>query len=192
MTEETPARAAPSPAGGGPPGAMPLPQRESRLLRRAIALGAAAALVGFAGFGVRPGLSVLAGAAVSAANMHFLRRLARSFTASLSARAALRAAAFTGARYILLGAVLFAIIGVWNADPIGVVCGLGAPLLAILPEVGTEGFGAFRAAPPTRRPPPTSPSGAAPSGPLPSKPHPSESPPSESPPESEVRPSPQR
>lgn len=168
MTHEQPDgrdSGAPAASGGGPPERMPLPARESRLLRRAIALGAAAALVGFAGFGLRPGLSVLAGAVVSAANMHFLRRLARSFTASLSARAALRAAALTGARYLLLGAVLFAIIGVWNADPIGVVCGLGAPLLAILPEVGTEGFGAFRAAPSTPQPPPSPPSGAAPSGP---------------------------
>lgn len=168
MTEERPAatgRAEPDTSGGNPPEGTPLPQRESRLLRRAVAFGAAAALVGFAGFGVRIGLAVLAGAAISAANMHLLRRVARSFTASLSARAALRAAAFTGLRYILLGAVLFAIIGAWNADPIGVVCGLGAPLLAILLEVGTEGFGAFRAAPAPHRPPPASPSGAAPSGP---------------------------
>lgn len=168
-TEETPAEAAPASGGGAAPKGMPLPERESRMLRRAVALGAAATLVGFAAFGIRPGLSVLAGAAVSAANMHLLRRVARSFTDSLSARAALRAAAFTGLRYILLGAVLFAIIGAWNADPIGVVCGLGAPLLAILPEVGTEGFGAFRAAPSTRRAPPSS-SGPPSSGPPPSKP----------------------
>lgn len=168
MTGEQPtggSGAEPSAAGSAPPDGTPLPARESRLLRRAVAFGAAASLVGFAGFGLRPGLSVLAGAAVSAANMHLLRRVARSFTASLSARAALRAAALTGLRYILLGAVLFAIIGVWNADPIGVVCGLGAPLLAILLEVGTEGFGAFRAAPSSPRPPPTSPSGPAPSEP---------------------------
>lgn len=169
VTEETPAEAAPASGGGAPPKGMPLPERESRMLRRAVALGAAATVVGFAAFGVRPGLSVLAGAAVSAANMHLLRRVARSFTASLSARAALRAAAFTGLRYILLGAVLFAIIGAWNADPIGVVCGLGAPLLAILPEVGTEGFGAFRAAPSNRRAPPSS-SRPPPSGPPPSQP----------------------
>ena len=124
------------------------------MLRRATVFGIAAALIALSFFGPRIGLSVLAGAAVSVVNMRLLRRVAGALTGSLSGRAAVRIAALTGVRYLLLGAVLFAIIGLWNADVIGVVCGLGAPLPAILLEVGTEGFGAFR----TKPPPPNLPS----------------------------------
>lgn len=130
------------------------PAREARLTRRALACGAAAALIGLA-FGPRIGLSVLGGASVSFLNLVFLRRAVAGLTGADSARSAILIAALTGGRYLLLGGVLFAIIAVWNADLIGVVCGLGAPLLAVLAELGGEGFGAFR----TPLPPPDVPEG---------------------------------
>lgn len=149
MTTGTPPEAGAEAA----PGPLPLPLREARMVRRATAFGFAGALLALVLFGPHFGVSVLAGAAVSVANLRLLRRMAGAFTGALSARAALRIAALTGLRYLLLGAVLFAIIGLWNAEVIGVVCGLGAPLPAILLEVGTEGFGAFRTKPPPPQPP---------------------------------------
>ena len=140
--------------------ARSLPDHEARLSRRALALGAAAGLIGLVGFsgeGPRIGLSVLAGAAVSVMNILVLRRVVEGLTAADSARSAIALAALTGVRFLLLGGVLFAIIAVWNADVIGVVCGLGAPLLAVLAELGSGGFGAFRT--PPILPPPGSPEG---------------------------------
>lgn len=133
-----------------------LPDHEARLSRRAVALAAVAGLIGL-GFGPRIGLSVLGGAAVSVMNILVMRRVVRGLTAADSGRSAIIAAALTGVRFLLLGGVLFAIIAVWNADVIGVVCGLGAPLLAVLAELGSGGFGSFRT--PPNLPPPGSPEG---------------------------------
>ncbi len=133
------------PLAPGPPsvsGSAPVAP-EARLLRRAVGFAAAGSLVGLA-FGPRIGLSVLGGAVVSVLNIVVLRRVAAGFTASGSARSALALAALTGVRYLLLGSALFAIIAVWNADAVGVALGLGAPLLAVLLELGSVGFGAFR------------------------------------------------
>lgn len=117
--------------------------REVRLTRRALALGAAAGLIGL-GFGPRIGLSVLGGATVSVLNIIALRRVAAGLTAEASTRSAIALAGLTGVRYLLLGGALVAIIAVWNADVIGVVCGLGAPNLAVLLELRNGGFTALR------------------------------------------------
>ena len=130
--------------------------REVRLTRRALAFGAAAGLIGLS-FGPRIGLSVLGGATVSVLNIVVLRRTVAGLTAAASARSAIALAALTGVRYILLGGALFAIIALWNADVIGVVCGLGAPLLAVLLELGSGGFAALRT--PAPLPPPDRPDG---------------------------------
>ena len=130
--------------------------REVRLTRRALAFGAAAGLIGLS-FGPRIGLSVLGGATVSVLNIVVLRRTVAGLTAAASARSAIALAALTGVRYLLLGGVLFAIIALWNADVIGVVCGLGAPLLAVLLELGSGGFAALRT--PAPLPPPDRPEG---------------------------------
>ena len=130
--------------------------REVRLTRRALAFGAAAGLIGLS-FGPRIGLSVLGGATVSVLNIVVLRRTVAGLTAAASARSAIALAALTGVRYILLGGALFAIIALWNADVIGVVCGLGAPLLAVLLELGSGGFAALRT--PAPLPPPDRPEG---------------------------------
>ncbi len=130
--------------------------REVRLTRRALAFGAAAGLIGLA-FGPRIGLSVLGGATVSVLNIVALRRTAAGLTAAASARSAIALAALTGVRYLLLGGALFAIIALWDADVIGVVCGLGAPLLAVLLEFGSGGFAALRT--PAPLPPPDRPEG---------------------------------
>lgn len=140
---------APCPVGAG--------ERERRLLRRAAAFGLGAALVALS-FGPRIGLSVTAGAAVTILGLLALRRMVAGLSGTLSGRAAVRTGLFTLLRHLLLGAALVAIISVWNADPIGVVCGLGAPLLAVLLEVGSAGFRAFRGPP---LPPETSPPGEA-------------------------------
>lgn len=128
--------------------------REERLTRRALALGAAAALIALA-FGPRIGLSVLGGATISVLNIVALRRMAAGLTADHSARSAILLAALTGVRYLLLGGALVAIIAVWNADVIGVVCGLGAPNLAVLLELRNGGFRALRT--PQSSPPPDDP-----------------------------------
>ena len=130
--------------------------REVRLTRRALAFGAAAGLIGLS-FGPRIGLSVLGGATVSVLNIVVLRRTVAGLTAAASARSAIALAALTGVRYLLLGGALFAIIALWNADVIGVVCGLGAPLLAVLLELGSGGFAALRT--PAPLPPPDRPEG---------------------------------
>ena len=129
-------------SASGSPAAGPA-NRERRVVRRAVFSGLAASLVGLM---VSPaiGLSVLAGATVSVGNLLVLRRMVAGFRDERSARSALVAAALSGVRYFLLGAALFAIIAVLKADLIGVVCGLGAPLLAILFELGNAGVGAFR------------------------------------------------
>ena len=129
--------------------------REVRLTRRALALGAAAALIGlifFSDGGPRIGLSVLGGATVSMLNILVLRRVVGGLSGIQSARSAIALAALTGVRYLLLGGVLIAIIAVWNADVIGVVCGLGAPNLAVLLELRNGGFTALRT-PPASPPP---------------------------------------
>ena len=118
---------------------------EGRLVRRAVAFSLAAGLIGLS-LGPRFGLSVLGGAAVSLGNIVVLRRTVGGLTGSLSSRSAITLAALTGVRYLLLGAALFAIIFLGNADGIGVACGLGAPLLAVLLELGSAGRGAFRTA----------------------------------------------
>ena len=123
--------------------AAPRPDRVRRIVRRAVVCGLAASLIGLL-FGPRIGLSVLAGAAVSVGNLLVLRRMVDGFRDEQSARSALVAAALSGLRYLLLGAALFAIIAVLRADLIGVGCGLAAPLLAILFELGHAGVGAFR------------------------------------------------
>ena len=145
---------------------------EARLVRRALAFGAAAGLIGLS-LGPAIGLSVLGGSAITTMNLVFLRRLVGGLTAVRSARSAILLAVFTGGRYLLLGAFLVVIIRLWNADVIGVVCGLGAPLLAVLLELGGAGRGAFRAPPerPGTPPSPNSPEvapevgGSAPSRP---------------------------
>ena len=128
--------------------------REVRLTRRALALGAAAGLIGLS-FGPRIGLSVLGGATVSVLNIVALRRVAAGLTAEASTRSAIAVAGLTGVRYLLLGGALVAIIAVWNADVIGVVCGLGAPNLAVLLELRNGGFTALRT--PQASPPPDDP-----------------------------------
>ncbi len=128
--------------------------REVRLTRRALTLAAAAALVGLT-FGPRIGLSVLGGATVSMLNILVLRRVVGGLSGIQSARSAIALAALTGVRYLLLGGVLVAIIAVWNADVIGVVCGLGAPNLAVLLELRNGGFTALRT--PPASPPPDDP-----------------------------------
>ena len=125
--------------------------RERRVVRRAVACALAGTLIGLM-FGPRIGLSVLAGAAVSVGNLLVLRRMVDGFRNEQSAGSALFAAALSGVRYLLLGAALFAIIAVLKADLIGVVCGLGAPLLAIMFEVLNAGVGAFRAPSPASSP----------------------------------------
>ncbi len=125
--------------------------REVRLTRRALALAAAAGLLGLS-LGPRIGLSVVAGAAVSVVNILVLRRVVGGLGAVQSARSAIALAGLTGVRYLLLGGVLVAIIAVWNADVIGVVCGLGAPNLAVLLELRNGGFTALRT--PQAPPPP--------------------------------------
>ena len=136
--------------------------REVRLTRRALALGAAAGLIGlvfFSGGGPRIGLSVLAGATVSVVNILVLRRVVAGFSSVQSARSAIALAGLTGVRYLLLGGALVAIIGVWNADVIGVVCGLGAPNLAVLLELQNGGFTALHT--PQATPPPGDPEDGA-------------------------------
>lgn len=128
--------------------------REVRLTRRALALAAAAGLIGL-GFGPRIGLSVLGGATVSVLNILALRHVVGGLSGIQSARSAMALAALTGVRYLLLGGVLVAIIAVWNADVIGVVCGLGAPNLAVLLEMRNGGFAALRT--PPASPPPDDP-----------------------------------
>ena len=128
--------------------------REDRLTRRALVLGAAAALIALA-FGPRIGLSVLGGATISVINIIALRRVSAGLTADHSARSAIALAALTGVRYLLLGGALVAIIAVWNADVIGVVCGLGAPNLAVLLELRNGSFTALRT--PPASPPPDDP-----------------------------------
>lgn len=128
--------------------------REDRLTRRALVLGAAAALIALT-FGPRIGLSVLGGATISVLNIIALRRVSAGLTADHSARSAIALAALTGVRYLLLGGALVAIIAVWNADVIGVVCGLGAPNLAVLLELRNGGFTALRT--PPASPPPDDP-----------------------------------
>ncbi len=122
-------------------------ERERIVIRRATAFGIAAGLIALS-FGPRIGLSVLAGAGVTIANLLLLRRVVAGLNAALSARAAVAAALLTALRYLLLAAVLAAIISLGDADPIGVLCGLGAPLLAVLLEAGNAGFNAFRSPPP--------------------------------------------
>ena len=128
--------------------------REVRLTRRALTLAAAAALIGLT-FGPRIGLSVLGGATVSMLNILVLRRVVGGLSGIQSARSAIALAVLTGVRYLLLGGVLVAIIAVWNADVIGVVCGLGAPNLAVLLELRNGGFTALRT--PPASPPPDDP-----------------------------------
>ena len=117
---------------------------EIRLTHRALAFGAAAGLIALS-FGHRVGLSVIAGATVSVVNILVLRRVVAGLGGVQSARSAILLAGLTGVRYLLLGGVLVAIIAVWNADLIGVVCGLGAPNLAVLLELRNGGFTALRA-----------------------------------------------
>lgn len=133
----------------------------TRLVRRATALAAAAGLIGLA-LGPRIGLSVLAGSAITVANLLLLRRMVGGLATVPTARSAILLALFTGGRYLLLGAFLFAIIRFWNADVIGVACGLGAPLLAVLLELAGAGRGALRApgASPGAPPSSNSPGGA--------------------------------
>lgn len=132
------------------PGEPAVASREVRLTRRALALAAAAGLIGL-GLSPRIGLSVLAGATVSVVNILVLRRVVGGLSGVQSARSAIALAGLTGVRYLLLGGVLVAIIAVWNADVIGVVCGLGAPNLAVLLELRNGGFRALR----TPQPPPS-------------------------------------
>ena len=136
------------------PGAPGDPAREVRLTRRALALGAAAGLIGLS-LGPEIGLSVLAGASVSVVNILVLRRVVGGLSGVQTARSAIALAALTGVRYLLLGGALVAIIAVWNADVIGVVCGLGAPNLAVLLELRNGGFTALRT--PQAPPPPGDP-----------------------------------
>ena len=110
------------------------PAREARLVRRAVAFAAVASLIGLS-LGPRIGLSVLGGAVVSVLNLLVLRRLAAGLTAVDAARPALALAALTGVRYLLIAAALFALIALANAHGVGVVCGLGAPLLAVVLEL---------------------------------------------------------
>ena len=126
-----------------PPEELAETARGVRLTRRAVGLAAAAALIALS-FGPGIGLSVLAGATLSVVNIVALRRVVGGLRGAQSARSAVALAALTGVRYLLLGGALVAIIAVWNADVIGVVCGLGAPNLAVLLELRNEGFAALR------------------------------------------------
>ena len=130
--------------------------RDVRLTRRAVACGAAAGLIGF-GFGPAIGLSVLAGATLSVANILMLRRVVAGLHGAQTARSAVALAALTGVRYLLLGGALVAIIALWNADVIGALCGLGAPNLAVLLELRNGGFAGLR--PPQAPPSPGDPEG---------------------------------
>ncbi len=114
--------------------ASPPTPRESRLVRQGIAIGLVASLVAFL-FGPREGLSVLAGAGISVANLRVLKSIAEGATGVVGSRGALIAAALTGLRYLLLGALLFVIIAVWKASVLGVILGLGAPLGAVALEL---------------------------------------------------------
>ena len=126
---------------------------ESRVVRRATGFALAAGFAGLA-FGPRIGLSVLAGSAVTLGNLLLLRRMVGRLGATVSGRVAVATALFTVVRYALLTAVLIAIIAFWNAHPIGVVIGLGAPLLAIVLEVGRAGSRIFGAGAPDSSPAP--------------------------------------
>jgi len=113
------------------------PPRESRLVRHGVLIGLGATLIAFA-FGPHEGLSVLAGAAISVLNLRVLKTIAVGATGVVGARGALIAAALTGLRYALLGALLFVIIAVWKASVLGVILGLGAPLGAVALELVGE------------------------------------------------------
>lgn len=141
---------------------------ETKLIRRATALAAAAGLIGLS-LGPRIGLSVLAGSVITVTNLVFLRRMVGGLTAAPSARSAIFLAVFGAGRYLLLGGFLFVIIWLWNADVIGVVCGLGAPLLAVLLELGGAGRRALRV-PPGRSGTPPSPNSEKGEGGAPSRP----------------------
>ena len=136
--------------------------------QRADPAGGGAALIGLA-FSPAIGLSVLGGAAVSFGNLLVLRRMVDGFRDGQSPGSALIAAGLSGVRYLLLGAALFAIIAVLKAEWIGVVCGLAAPLLAVVLELRNSGVGIFHSpsgvtspagsdagAAPTSSPPPSS------------------------------------
>ncbi len=82
---------------------------------------------------------MFAGAAISVANLRVLKSIAVGATGAVGSRGALIATALTGLRYLLLGALLFVIIAVWQASVLGVILGLGAPLGAVVLELIGEG-----------------------------------------------------
>ncbi len=112
--------------------------RESRLVRRGLLIGLAASFLALL-FGPREALSAFAGAMISVANLRVLKTIAEGAAGLAGGRAALIAAALTGLRYALLGALLFVIIAVWEASVLGVIAGLGAPLGAVVLELFGEG-----------------------------------------------------
>ncbi len=82
-------------------------------------------------WGVPRAMSVLAGGVVSALHMEALAIFIRRVTSRAESGLSRLAAIGLGARYLLLGLVLFVIFSVWQVDVVAVAIGLSAPVAAV-------------------------------------------------------------
>lgn len=79
------------------------------------------------------------GSALAVANYHLWKRVAEAIGGS-GARPKTASAIFMGARYLILGAVLFAIIKFFEVSALALLAGLLVPAAAVLVEIIYELF----------------------------------------------------
>jgi hypothetical protein len=113
-----------------------------RALRRmtwlAIALGAAASIYIGLRFKWIDALGCAAGAAAAIFNFHWWKRLTGGLEPSSETRSQPRSAVFLGLRYLILGAVCFAIIKIFEVNYLALIIGLMVPVAAVLAEIVFE------------------------------------------------------
>lgn len=109
--------------------------------RLVIALGVAGALGLGAAKGAAWGLGLLLGAALSYLSFVVTERFVRSLSPASQSRPAAWRAVLLGSRYLILGALVYAMIKLFGVSPIAILCGLltlgAAAIIEILYELFT-------------------------------------------------------
>lgn len=85
-------------------------------------------------WGLPTAMSVLAGGLTSVVNLEVLAVFVQRVTSRAEGGLSWVAAIGLGARYLLLGLVLFVIFSVWHAHVVAVSIGLSAPVTAVFLE----------------------------------------------------------
>jgi hypothetical protein len=106
-----------------------------RILRIAVALSAAGAVIVGIALGSRNALGFLAGALLACLTVQAWGRLAASLGNPAGTRGAMGSSVFLAVRYILIAAALYVTMKVLGSSPVAAILGLLVSFAAVLVEV---------------------------------------------------------